>query len=317
MSKMTLRQLEVFVAAARNLSFARTAEELFLSTPAVSMQIKQLESTLGLPLFNRSSGRVELTTSGQYMLVHARRMLSSAKEMSDLAARIQQVETGRLTLGMLGTAKYFIPHMLAPFLEQHPGVELKLNEGNRTELFESLERGDIDLAVMGRPPREHLTIAEPFAAHPLGVVAHTEHPLAQSSAPIPPQKLATENFITREAGSGTRYAMEEWFRESHIDPPIIMRMSSNETIKQAVSSGMGLAFLSLHTVALELQQGYLTILPIDGLPFMRQWHMVYIHTRVLSPAADALRHHISEFGSRFLEEHFPNHLLQAQARNLP
>ncbi len=305
MLRMTLRQLEIFAAVARNLSFARTAEELHLTAPAVSMQIKQLETNLGLALFHRSGGNVSLSTAGEYMLVHARRMLATAKEAEDLAAKLRHVETGRLTLGMLGTAKYFVPQMLAPFMHQYPGVELRLLEGNRRSLIESLERNEVDLAVMGRPPRELQTISEPFAPHPLGVVAPANHPLAAANRVLP-DELANEGFIIREAGSGTRIAMEECFNSWHIQPPVIMRMSSNETIKQAVIAGMGLAFLSLHTVASELQRGQLKALPVKGLPFMRQWHLVHVRARVLSPAAEALRYHMLEHGAGFLRQHFHN-----------
>lgn len=303
MIKLTLRQLEVFAAVARNLSFVRTAEELYLTAPAVSMQVKQLESSLGLPLFHRNSGGVELTMAGEYMLVHARRMLANAKEIEDLAARLLQADAGRVTLGILGTAKYFVPQMLTPFIQHHPAVELRLSEGNRRELIESLERNEVDLAVMGRPPRELQTLSEPFAPHPLGVVAATNHPLAHH-ARVTPDEIAGEPFIIREAGSGTRAAMEECFKNWRISPPVIMRMGSNETIKQAVMAGMGLAFLSLHTVASEIERGQLRMLPIHGLPFMRQWHLIHVRSRVLSPAAEALRYHLLENGSEFLARHF-------------
>lgn len=303
MLHITVRQLQVFNAVARRHSFVRAAEELHLTPPAVSMQIKQLENQLGLPVFERGAGEVRLTAAGEFFLVHARKILGSLKEAEDLVARLRKVETGRLALGMLSTAKYFLPRLLTGFLREHPGVEVSLVEGNREQLIQSVQRNEVDLAVMGRAPGELEARAEVIGVHPLGIIAPPQHPLAKAEA-VPPERLATEAFVIRESGSGGRAAMEAFFRDSHVRPPILMQMSSNETIKQAVMAGMGLSFLSLHTAAVEIERNLLTLLRVPGLPVLRNWHVVHRRARVLSPVAESLRYFLIERGPAFLTEHF-------------
>ncbi len=299
MLNLTIRQLRVFSSVARHLSFARASEELHLTAPAISMQIRELERVVGLPLFDRSLRKISLTITGEYFILYARRMLGALKEAEDLVARLRSAQSGRLTIGMLSTAKYFLPRLLAGFVKDHPAVEVKLAEGNRQQLVEQLQNNELDLAIMGRPPKELDTRAEPFALHPLGIVAAASHPLALLPH-VTAAQLAREPFIIREAGSGSRAAMEDYFREVRIAPALIMQMSSNETIKQAVIAGMGLSFLSLHTVALEIKSGLLRVLPLEGLPLKRHWHVVHTHARTLSPAAEAFRYYVLENGESFL-----------------
>jgi DNA-binding transcriptional LysR family regulator len=299
----TLKQLRAFCAAARHRSFAKAAEELHLTPPAVTMQIKELESVVGLPLFDRGTRTVSLTMSGEYMVVYARRVLATLKDAEDAMARLRGAETGRITIGMVSTAKYYLPRLLARFRAEHRGVEMQLAVGNREQLVRQLHDNEVDLVVMGRPPRELDTRAEPFAAHPLAIVASPEHPLAKRRD-IPPSALAEEEFIVREPGSGTRAAMEHFFREQHIAPPHVMEMASNETIKQAVIANMGLAFLSLHTAGLELATGQLVVLDVVGLPLLRRWHIVNLRGKPLSPAAEALRYFVLEQGEAHIAAQF-------------
>jgi DNA-binding transcriptional LysR family regulator len=303
MRAVTLRQLAVFASVARHSSFARAAEELHLTQPAISMQIKELEAAVELPLFERSGRAVRLTMPGEYLLVYARRMLATLKEAGDAMAKLRKVQGGRITIGMLSTAEYFLPRLIARFRAQHPAVEMRLAVGNREELSRMLHDNEVDLAVMGSPPRELDTRAEPFAAHPLGVIASPEHPLARRRE-IPPKALDGEPFILREPGSGTRAAMERFFREHHVAPAPIMEMTSNETIKQAVIANMGLAFVSLHTVALELSVGQLVSLDVAGLPLLRRWHILHVRAKALSPAAEAFRYFVLDEGERLLAEQY-------------
>jgi DNA-binding transcriptional LysR family regulator len=303
MRAITLRQLKVFAAVAKHTSFARAAEELHLTQPAISMQIKELEGTVKLPLFERAGRTVRLTMPGEYLLVYARRMLATLKEAGDAMAKLRGVQGGRMTIGMVSTAEYFLPRLVARFRSQHPAVEMRLAVGNREQLSRMLHDNEVDLAVMGRPPRELDTRAEPFAAHPLGVIAAPEHPLA-GRREIAPKTLDGEPFIVREPGSGTRAAMEGFFKENRVVPTPTMQMTSNETIKQAVIAGMGLAFVSLHTVALELSVGQLVLLDVAGLPLVRRWHIVNVQGKTLSPAAESFRYFVMEEGERLLAEQF-------------
>lgn len=303
MLPVTLRQLQVFASVARHSSFARAAEELHLTAPAVSMQIKQLEAVIRLPLFDRSGNSVSLTLTGEYFLVHVQRMLGALREAENVVGKLRKVQTGVLQLGMLTTAKYFVPHLLAAFMKVHPGVQPRLVEGNRQSLVDALHRNELDLAIMGRPPKELDTRAEPFAPHPLGIVASARHPLAHTPQ-IEVDELTREPFIIREPGSGSRLAMEALFREWRITPPVLMQMTSNESIKQAVMADLGIAFISLHTVCDELHTGKLVMLHVDELPLLRDWQLVHLSARVLSPAAEMFRHYVLENGAEFLRTWF-------------
>jgi DNA-binding transcriptional LysR family regulator len=310
MKNASMRQLRVFVAVAKHASVTRAADELHLTPPAVSMQLKELETDIGLPLFDRTGRTVALTMVGEYLLVYAQRILATLREADSAVARLRGLASGTLVIGMVSTAKYFLPRLLARFREEHPGIEFRLALGNREMLVRKLQGNEVDLAVMGRPPRELETRAEPFAAHPHAVIAAADHRLAGAD-PIPPSALAGEGFIVREEGSGTRSAMEQFFREHSLKPPVIMEMASNETIKQAVIANMGLSFLSLHTLGLELERGLLHVVPVEGLPLVRRWHIVNTHGRTLSPAAEAFRYFILERAERFLAQLFPAELLAA------
>jgi DNA-binding transcriptional LysR family regulator len=307
MKNATFRQLRVFSEVARHLSFARAAEALHLTPPAVTMQVKELESHVGLPLFQREGRRVALTTVGEYMLVHARKILATLKDAEDTALRLQKLEVGTLTIGMVSTAKYFLPQLLAEFKREHGGVELKLVVGNREQLVAMLQANEVDIAIMGRPPKELATRAEPFAAHPHVFVAAMTHPLARERN-IPPDALRMLGFVMREPGSGTRAALESFLREARVEPRVVMEMRSNASIKQVVMADLGVSFVSLHTLGLELDHGLIAVLDVDGAPVVRGWNVVHTLSKLLSPAAEAFRYFVLERGESFLAEQFGRHL---------
>ena len=304
MKNATFRQLRVFSEVARHLSFSRAAQVLHLTPPAVTMQIKELEGHVGMPLFERNGRKVALTTVGEYMLVYARKMLATLKDAEDAAARLQKLETGTLVIGMVSTAKYFLPHLLAEFRREHGNIDLRLAVSNREQLVKMLHANEVDIAIMGRPPKELATRAEPFAAHPHVFVAPVDHPLALA-AQMPAALLKEYDFIVREQGSGTRAALEKFLLSEHVELRVIMEMASNETIKQAVMAGMGLSFLSLHTVGLELNSRLLTVLDVEGAPVVRAWNVVHTLSKLLSPAAEAFRYFVLERGESYLAENFP------------
>jgi DNA-binding transcriptional LysR family regulator len=307
MKNATFRQLRVFSEVARQLSFAKAARALHLTPPAVTMQVRELEGHVGMPLFDRSGRSVTLTTAGEYMLVYTRKMLATLKDAEDTAARLLKLEVGTLTIGMVSTAKYFLPHLLAQFRREHEGIEIRLAVGNREQLVRMLHANEVDIAIMGRPPKELATRAEPFAAHPHVFVAPVGHPLTQAG-PLTPEALRGQGFILREEGSGTRAALEKFLLQARVEPRVTMEMASNETIKQAVIAGMGLSFLSLHTLGLELDNQLIALLPIEGAPVVRAWHVVHTLATLLSPAAEAFRYFVLEHGEDYLREHFGRHL---------
>lgn len=304
MKNATFRQLRVFSEVARHLSFARAAQVLHLTPPAVTMQIKELEGHVGMPLFERNGRKVALTTVGEYMLVYARKVLATLKDAEDAAARLQKLETGTLVIGMVSTAKYFLPHLLAEFRREHGNIDIRLAVSNREQLVKMLHANEVDIAIMGRPPKELATRAEPFAAHPHVFVAPVDHPLTHASH-VPAALLREVDFIVREQGSGTRAALEKFLGDGHVELRVIMEMASNETIKQAVMAGMGLSFLSLHTIGLELDNKLLTVLDVEGAPVVRAWNVVHTQSKLLSPAAEAFRYFVLERGEAYLAEHFP------------
>jgi hypothetical protein len=299
----TFRQLRVFNAVARHLSFAKAAEILHVSAPAITMQIKDLEAEVGMPLFERQGRKVSLTTSGEYMLVYARKMLALLKDAEDAAARLQRIETGKLTIGMVDTTTYFIPALLRKFLNEHEGIELVLKVGNRLELIQWLQNSEVDIAIMGSPPSEISVRAEPFAANPLVFLASPEHPMAGESG-LQAEDLRQQSFIVREQGSGTRSAMEAFFSQARFQPRFSMELQSNDAIKQAVKANLGLSFLSLHTIGLELQTKHLSILDVRGSPVVRAWHVVHTLSKLLSPAAEAFRYFVLEHGESDLAAQF-------------
>ena len=299
-----MRQLQIFDAVARHLSFSRASQELHLTQPAVSMQVKQLELRAGISLLDRAGRRVQLTEAGEEMVRCARRVLRELQDAEDAFAALRGVRKGRLYIAVVSTAKYFAPKLLALFARDHPDLEMKLAVHNRDTVVELLQSNQVDLVLMGMPP-EHLdTTAVPFARHPLVVIAPPGHPLATRRR-HPVSELETQSFLVREPGSGTRAAMERFFAEHRIRPVATTEISSNETIKQAVMAGMGLGFISQHAIGLELSTNQLALVHADGLPVMRNWNLVYLAGKRLSPAAQAFERFVLKEGRTFLSSWLP------------
>ena len=301
MRNVTLRQIRVFAVVARNLSFTRAARELHLTQPAVSQQVKLLEEDIGLPLFEQIGRKTQLTSAGTELLRYANEMLDLVREAGEALAAMRGLKRGVLKLGAVSTAKYFAPSLLAAFTPAYPEVRIKFSVGNREEVIEQMAANDIDLVIMGRPPRELDTIAEPFAKHPLVVIAAPDHPLARKRR-IQLKELAAENFLIREDGSGTRASLEHVFRDHGVSYRASMEMSSNETIKQAVMAGLGVSFISMHTLGLELKARKLVTLDVAGLPLVRDWFVIHLREKRLSPIAAAFRSFLLESGAAIIQQ---------------
>ncbi len=284
--RYTLRQLEIYAAIARTRSLTRAAAEVHLTQPAVSMQLKQLEEVVGVALTEPAGRGIQLTDAGREFAEHVEEVLERVAHLDELAARWKGVRSGRIRLGVVSTAKYFIPKLLARFLKEHPGVDFRMTIHNREQIVEELRANTVDFAIMGRPPEGIDCVATPFAPNPLAIVASPEHPLARRRG-IAPGALAGAAFIVRESGSGTRAAMERYFGTQRLKWRTAMEMASNESIKQAVIAGLGLGFLSLQTVRSELGAGRIVVLDVEGLPVERQWYAVRRASRRLVPAAEA------------------------------
>ena len=299
MRNVTLRQLRVFTAVARHLSFTRAAHELHLTQPAVSQQMRLLEQEVGMPLTEHIGRRIRLAPAGTELLHYANQVTELLREAGEALAAMRGLKRGVLKLGAVSTAKYFAPALLSAFTPDYPEVTIQFTVANRGEIVRLLGANELDLVIMGRPPRELLTTAESFARHPLGIVAPPQHPLARRRR-LPLEALAGENFLIREEGSGTRAAMEQLFRERGMPLRTSMEVSSNETIKQAVMAGMGLSFISLHTIGLEIEAGRLAVLDVLGLPIVRDWFVIRLREKNLSPIATAFCSFLLENGARII-----------------
>ncbi len=296
---ISLRQLRVFEAAAAHRSFSKAAEQLHLTQPGVSMHIKELEASAGLPLFERLGKKLHLTEAGEELLTRAHEILRSLKDAEDALDGLRGLRRGRINLAVVSTAKYFVPQLLARFGRAYPELEVRLAVNNRNSVIHQLVANEVDLAIMGRSPDSLATVAEAFARNPHVIIAAPDHPLAAGRR-VPLARLAQETFIVRGPGSGTRLAMQHFFVEQQLAGRVGLEMASNETIKQAVMAGMGVSFLSRHTVDLELRTGRLAVLDVRGTPVMRQWHVAHLANKRLSPTAAAFKQFVLTHGRDML-----------------
>jgi DNA-binding transcriptional LysR family regulator len=300
MKNATFRQVKVFEAVARHLSYSHAAQELRMSQPAVSIHVRQLEEHVGLPLFEQVGRKVYLTPGGRELLRYSRAILEQLKEADDALAALKGVRGGRLNIAVISAGDYFFPGLLAEFCRRHDGVTVQLTVNNREEILRQLAENTTDLTVLLRPPDGPDMVAEPFAPQPHVIIAPPGHPLAAERR-IPLQALAREPFIVRERGSDTRLAMEELLADSGARFDIAMEIKSTETIKQAVIAGMGISFLSTHTIGRELQLGLLTVLDVKGFPVLREWHVVHHGSKRLPPVATAFKAFLLEEGATLIE----------------
>ncbi len=290
---ITLRQLKVFEAVARHLSYTQAAHELHLSQPAVSMQIKQLEENTGLPLFEQVGKKTYLTEAGREMYHYCRRIAGELDEAEAVLEQLKGVQRGRLDISVASTANYFATRLLAAFARRYPGTSFSLDVTNRATLLRQLEDNEKDLVIMGKPPADMQLLAEDFMANPLVVIAPPDHPLAGEKR-VPLRHLESETFVVREPGSGTFIAMERFFDEHRVSLTTGMEMTSNEAIKQAVEAGLGLGIVSIHTLELELEAGRLVVLDVEDFPILRHWYVVHRQGKRLSPVAEAFKTFVFE-----------------------
>lgn len=302
-SRITLRQLEIFLAAVENRSFAAAAETLSLSAPAVSMQMSKLGEELGAVLFEKEGRSIQPTEIANALVPYARQMTTTLTDAVEMVKSMQGELDNRVRVAMVSTARNFGPQLFQEFQKHHPRIDLQITIANRRGVIEALETGQIDLALMGRPPRRIEVTAHQFARHPYVLISHPDHPLARFRR-IRRADLAAHRFLVREPGSGTRMVHEHYFQSDGLSLPQSQEMDSNANIKQAVMANMGLAFISAHTIALEHEAGKLTILDAEGMPELRDWFVLYPKEAVLGAAARQFRDFIKSKGPRFMRDFF-------------
>jgi DNA-binding transcriptional LysR family regulator len=288
MRRLTLRQFRVFEAVARHLSFSRAAEELHLSQPAVSMQVKGIETILGLPLTEQLGKKIFLTEAGREVLHASQAITARLDDLQANLAQLRGMDSGRLNLAATSTANAVATDILARFRGKHGGVSIHLDVSNRAAVLGLLAANRTDLAIMGQVPENLELEAIRFMDNPLVAIAPPDHPLARRKK-VTLEELAAESFLVREAGSGTRGAMERFFAAKGLEIRSSMEMSSNNVIKQAVQAGLGLGILSLQTLEMELALKRLAVLNVAGFPIMRHWYIVHRADKRLSPAAQAFK----------------------------
>lgn len=299
MKNATLRQLKVFETVARRLSFSRAAEELHLTQPAVSTQVKALEGHAGVALFEQLGKKVYLTPAGTELLRHSRAIINQFREAEDAMTQFKGVAGGQLNVAVISAGDYFFPRLLVEFARRHTGVSLNLGVHNRAELLLQMAANQTDLAVMVRPPEGVDMICESFAPHPYVIVAAPTHALVGVRA-IPLQRIVREPFVVREKGSDTWNSMEDGFGKRIEQLNIVMEIRSTETIKQAVIAGMGISFLSAHTVSQELASGSLVVLDVKNFPLMLDWYVVHRKNKALPPVAQAFKAFLMQDGAALI-----------------
>jgi DNA-binding transcriptional LysR family regulator len=300
MRNITLKQLRALSAIGREGKIVRAAKELSLTPPAITQQLQQLEAEVGFVLFDRSSDGLRPTDAGHVLLDTATQIWSLLAACEDRLAELRGIAAGRMAVGVVSTAKYFSPRLIASFAKAHPGVEMRLSVGNREEIIEFLREFQIDVAIMGRPPIDLPVEAARIGDHPHVIIAPPEHRLAGKRR-LAKEALADEVFLTREDGSGTRLAMELYLEGMpRRTGKLRIEMGSNETIKQAVMADLGIAFISAHTVAAEIESGRLVALDVEGLPVWRKWFVVRRTDKALMPAVEAFVDFLKREGAAFL-----------------
>lgn len=297
----TLHQLKVFEATARHGSFTRAAEELFLTQPTVSMQVKQLTKAIGLPLFEQVGKRLYLTDAGNELFSTCQEVFNKLEQLEMKVADLKGMKQGRLRLAVITTAKYFMPRILGAFCQEYAGIDVSLIVTNHERVIDRLADNQDDIYVMSQLP-ENLDIeAEPFLDNPLVVVAPSDHPLAKEKN-IPLKRLVEETFLMREPGSGTRRSFQTLLDEHDLDVKVRMELGSNEAIKHAIAGHLGLSVLSLHTLTPEIT-GELAVLDVEGFPIHRQWYAVHLGGKQLSVVASTFLEFLHSEAEKMAAKH--------------
>jgi LysR family transcriptional regulator, low CO2-responsive transcriptional regulator len=300
LKQATLHQLKVFEVTARHGSFTRAAEELFLTQPTVSIQMKQLTKAVGLPLFEQVGKRLYLTTAGKELLSTCHDIFDRLDRFEMSVADLKGMKQGQLCISVITTAKYVVPRLLGPFCQRYPGVDVALTVTNHEKVVERLRDNLDDLYIPSQPPENVDVHCHAFLDNPLVVLAPRNHPLTQEKN-IPIQRLSGESFIMREQGSGTRQAVERLFEEHDVPIRVRLELGSNEAIKQAIAGGLGISVLSRHCLALEGESGPLAILDVEHFPIHRHWYVVYPTGKQLSVVARTFFEYMQNEGQKELQ----------------
>lgn len=301
MKNATLHQLKVFEAVARHSSFTRAAEELFLTQPTVSMQVKQLSKAVGLPLFEQIGKQLYLTEAGKELYAACQEIFDRLSQFEVSISNLKGLKQGSLRLAVVTTAKYVIPRLLGSFCQRYPGIDVSLTVDNHERVIEGLINNRDDLYILSQPPDDLGVNIHPFLENPLVALAWRQHPLVTEKN-ISLQRLSEEPFIMREPGSGTRKAVQKVFDDQQLELKVKLDLGSNEAIKQAIAGRLGISVLSLHTLTLEGTNSPLAILDVKNFPIQRFWYVVYLAGKQLSLVAQTFFDYLLDEGKAVAEE---------------
>ncbi|NYE62426.1 DNA-binding transcriptional LysR family regulator [Duganella sp. 1224] len=310
----SFRQLQSLVLVARHESVSRAADAMHLTQPAVSLQLRTLEEIAGMPLTRKVGRNIQLTAAGEVMAEFSERILRLWEQATDELAALQGVTSGTLRIGAVTTAEHLLPPLLVPFTLKRPDVRLKLQVGNRTEIINMLARHEIELAIMGTPPRELRTNAARFARHPMAFVASPSHPLMKKKK-ITLNDVLAANLLVRERGSGTRTAVEKLLREEGHAAEFGSEVSSNEAIKRMVSAGLGVGFLSVHACGLEFETGLLAMLPMARNPVEADWQIMHLTDQPIPKVAASFQDFVIENGQELVHRELESFYKQLRKRS--
>lgn len=301
--KISLRQMQVFLAAVESRSFIRAAEKFGLSPPAVSMQMSRLSEAFGVTLFDRAGRSVKPTQVANALVPYAEKLTQTLHEAVQAVESLQGKIDLQARVAMVSTARNFGPQLVHQFVGQFPRTSIEITIANREGVIAQLHDGKADLALMGRPPKNIRVTARPFARHPYVLICHPDHALLRFPK-VRPVDLVVCRFLVREPGSGTRMVHEHFFKKAGLPLPQAQEMDSNGNIMQAVMADMGLAFISAHTVALERQAGKLRLVAVEGMPQLRDWYVVHPTGKALSPSAMRFVDFVASDGPQFMKQFF-------------
>ena len=301
----TLHQLKVFEATARHGSFTRAAEELFLTQPTVSIQVKQLTKAVGLPLFEQIGKRLYLTQAGQKLLQTCQEIFERLEQFEMSVSDLKGMKQGQLQLAVITTAKYFVPRLLGPFCQRYPGIDISLKVTNHQTIQERMTDNQDDLYIISQPPEQPDLKSYLFLENPLIVLAPKSHPLAGKSN-VPIQALNDQPFIMREPGSGTRHAVQKLFAKHKVEVKVRLELGSNEAIKQAIAGGLGISVLSQHTIVSEGMNGEFAVLDVEHFPIERHWYVAHLAGKHLSVVAETFLNYLLNESHSVAQQFLPD-----------
>jgi DNA-binding transcriptional LysR family regulator len=298
----TFPQLSVFEAVARLGSYTRAGEELYMAQPTVSVQIKKLTETVGLPLLEQIGKCAHLTDAGRELYAACQEIFQKFADVDDRLASLRGLKSGRLCLAVSTTGKYFAPRMLAAFIQRHPGIEVSLQIHDRETLLERMSKNTDDLYIFANPPQDGQVVIQKILPNPMVVFARADHPLAHQKN-IPFERFAKEPFLMREPGSGTRMVAQQVFESHRVKPSIRMELSTNEAIKQAILAGLGVSILSRYTLGLDVEEDQLVALDVQGFPLEHHWYFSYPVGKQLSAVAQAFMQLVRNEAKQLVLDH--------------